>query len=133
MLHSGPEQETGWRPPNPEFVAFAYELTGSEPAELRSPVMQRIAAVWRGAGTFEERLLATMAAAEKEASGLMMDIVRSKLQQTEYEEHMAGLYFEELRDGIAKAPSEATRKIRTKHLASEIRAFFGRRFEAIDD
>jgi hypothetical protein len=129
VLHSGPEQElVEYIGPNPEYVDFAIEMTSGTVANLKTPVMQRIAAVWRGEGSFGDRMLATLAAAEKEMPGLWLAIIRAPSDHMAFEAHCYREHFARLRAEIAVTDSEAIREAKTRSMNRQHSDYWNERF-----
>ncbi|QJE95983.1 hypothetical protein [Luteolibacter luteus] len=114
-LHSGPEvSQVEYTGPNPEYLAFAFEMTAGVVADLKTPVMQRIAAVWRGEGSYAERTMATMRAAEAETTGLWLAIVSAPAEKMTYEQQRYREHFEHLERDIAITESEMIREAKER-------------------
>ncbi|MCW1915978.1 hypothetical protein OJ996_20490 [Luteolibacter sp. GHJ8] len=115
------------RGPNPEYLAFALEMSLGAPADLFTPVMQRIAAVWRGpwsgATAFEDRLFATMRAAESECPGLWLAITQSVVEQLDYQDALYRRHFSRAVGEVEALDSETLRTARRRTLARQIHAY----------
>ncbi|MCW1913707.1 hypothetical protein OJ996_08985 [Luteolibacter sp. GHJ8] len=124
-LHARPEVEAAMlRGPNPEYLAFALEMGLGAPADLSTPVMQRIAAVWRGpwagATAFEDRFFATMRAAEAECPGLWLEIIGAPAQQMNYEKILYERHFAGELAAIEQCSSAGVRAARRKQYAAAL-------------
>lgn len=130
-LHAGPETEVdGWRPPHPELVHLCYELQGGPAVLLTILALQRVAAAWRGSGTFEERLLATLRAAQAEGPQVWFSIINAREEQTRYDEEMFRRYLIELQQKAEDSTSEGMYRLRRKFCAEEVRSFRSRFVES---
>ena len=129
-LHSGPEEKqiNGHRRPHPDFVHFCYELQGGPAVPMSILALQRVAAVWRGEGSFEDRLLAAVAAAHAEGPGVWEQIYTARREQADYDREIFHRHIHELNVKAAEATSEGMQALRRKHIAEEIQYFCGGRF-----
>lgn len=92
--------------------------------------LQRVAAAWRGEGSFEERLLATLRAAQAEGPGVWESIINAREEQSRYDEEMFRRYIHELEVKAEESTSDAVRNMRLKFITEETRAFRGRFVES---
>lgn len=116
----------GYRRPHPDFVHLCYELTGGPAVPLSILALRRVAAAWRGPGTFEERMLDTVRAAQAEGSGVWESIINAREEQDQYDEAMFKLYIAELERKAEGATSEPMRALRRKFITEETLAFRSR-------
>lgn len=120
-LQAHPEDLLEPRPPNPEYLALCLELQGrpQDDYELCTPVMLRIAAVWRGPGSWEERTLATMEAANREAPGLWVAITSAVVEYHAFQETRFRIHVEREQAAIAACTDSRIAEARRKRLERE--------------
>lgn len=104
---------------NPEYLDFALEMIGLGTADLKTPVMQRIAQVWRGAGSWEQRTLATMEAANTESPGLWRAITSAPSERIAVQEMWYAQHVEETRQEIAECTSPRIAAGRENQMAEQ--------------
>ncbi|MEK7952806.1 hypothetical protein [Luteolibacter soli] len=104
--------------PHPDLLNLCYELQGGPAEPMTMPVTERIAAVWRGPGTWEVRFLATMRAAEAERVGLWEDITGAVVQMHAIEEFLRKKYSAEV---MRRYSTISTMTIARKRLRSDCR------------
>jgi len=126
-LHEGPEEKYEPRAPHPDLVALCHELRGGPAKPMTMPVTQRIAAVWRGPGTWEERYLGAMRQANAEGPTVWLDITSAVVKQQELEEFLHRKRAAELDHGIAHASTEAIQQARIRSKAREFRDYWRER------
>lgn len=122
-LQASPEELLEPRPPNREYVAFCLELQGRRPDdyELETPVMKRLAAIWRGEGTWEERTIAVMEAANREAPGLWRAITSSLVEYHGWADLCARNHVEREQAEIEAGTNKSIAAARSKRLADQWR------------
>lgn len=129
-LHAGPEEEQihGHRCPHPDLVHLCYELQGGPAVPVSMPALQRVAEAWRAPGSFEDRMMAAIRAAQAGGPHLWEQIIKARQEQEAYDYERFKLYRAELEKKAESATSEAMRAMRRRHIAEENRYFFGTRF-----
>ena len=128
-LHCGPQAEDFEpRGPNPEYLAFALEMIHGDVADLQTPVMQRIAAVWRGDGSFEERMMATLQAARAEGGNeLWLAITSAPADYLAYRDWCYREHFREMQCTIATIESDTIREAREVSMKRQLSDYWENR------
>lgn len=129
-LHSGPEtgEADSLRPPHPELVHLCREIQGGPRAELTLRPLIAIAEAWRALGTFEEKMMAAIAAANAQGPEVWHSIVSAVCEQQDYEDLCYKCHFTRLREEIAATDSEAIREARTRSMNRQHKEYWDERF-----